>query len=343
MESPCPFEPRKSQLSSVRTAGKASEEKGTRATGTDEVTTVAKMDETTVGTEMTEVATDAPTAAKAAETIEAPEMEVKTSEPTTIGPVQNATTPTLPAARSATDAKSPDPVVAASATTVAVIDTSTTAKADGITVDSETTVAEITVDSETTVAVIDTSTTGKAAGITVDSETTVGVETRADHSGTPSTITIGPVRNVTTPTSRSETSATDARHLDQVAAVAVVNEAEAALPMVANATTGVKVAGTETIVVTEVETDAHLTADSATKGAEASGTVGDETVAAADKVAGKAAVTTAHVVEVALNVVGPLMEAFEEPKASAPAMPITVHLKISERPVHLNEKKTEWT
>ena len=274
------------------------------------MTTVAKMDETTVGTEMTEVATDAPTAAKAAETIEAPEMEVKTSEPTTIGPVQNATTPTLPAARSATDAKSPDPVVAASATTVAVIDTSTTAKADGI---------------------------------TVDSETTVGVETRADPSGTPSTITIGPVRNVTTPTSRSETSATDARHLDQVAAVAVVNEAEAALPMVANATTGVKVAGTETIVVTEVETDAHLTADSATKGAEASGTVGDETVAAADKVAGKAAVTTAHVVEVALNVVGPLMEAFEEPKASAPAMPITVHLKISERPVHLNEKKTEWT
>ena len=296
------------------------------------MTTVAKMDETTVGTEMTEVATDAPTTAKAAETTEAPEMEVKTSEPTTIGPVQNATTPTLPAARSATDAKSPDPVVAASATTVAVIDTSTTAKADGITVDSETTVVEITVDSETTVV-----------EITVDSETTVGVETRADPSGTPSTITIGPVRNVTTPTSRSETSATDARHLDQVAAVAVVNEAEAALPMVANATTGVKVAGTETIVVTEVETDAHLTADSATKGAEASGTVGDETVAAADKVAGKAAVTTAHVVEVALNVVDPLMEAFEEPKASAPAMPITVHLKISERPVHLNEKKTEWT
>jgi len=318
------------------------------------VTTVAKMDETTVGTEMTEVATDAPTAAKAAETIEAPEMEVKTSEPTTIGPVQNATTPTLPAARSATDAKSPDPVVAASATTVAVIDTSTTAKADGITVDSETTVAEITVDSETTVAeiTVDSETTvveitvdseTTVVEITVDSETTVGVETRADPSGTPSTITIGPVRNVTTPTSRSETSATDARHLDQVAAVAVVNEAEAALPMVANATTGVKVAGTETIVVTEVETDAHLTADSATKGAEASGTVGDETVAAADKVAGKAAVTTAHVVEVALNVVDPLMEAFEEPKASAPAMPITVHLKISERPVHLNEKKTEWT
>ena len=282
------------------------------------MTTVAKVDETTVGTEMTEVATDAPTTAKAAETIEAPEMEVKTSEPTTIGPVQNATTPTLPAARSVTDAKNPDPVVAASVTTEAVIDTSTTGKVDGI---------------------------------TVGSEMTVGVETMADPSGTPSTIMIGLVHNVTIPTSRSETRVTDARHLDQVAAVAVVNEAEAALPMVANATTGVKVVGTDahptadsaTIVGTEVGTDAHLTADNATKGAEASGTVDDETVAAADKVAGKAAVTTAHVVEVALNVVDPLMEAFEEPKASAPAMPITVHLKISERPVHLNEKKTEWT
>lgn len=122
------------------------------------------------------------------------------------------------------------------------------------------------------------------------------------------------------------------------------NEAEAAPPMADNATTGVKVAaGTGTIVVTVVETDGHRTADSAVEGAEASGTVGDETAATVDKVAHKAAVATAHVVNAAPNAVAHLMVTSEEPKASVPAMHTTVHLEISERPVHLNEKKTERT
>lgn len=168
----------------------------------------------------------------------------------------------------------------------------------------------------------------------------MAAEIKADPNETPSTTTIGPVHSVTTPISHSETPATDARHLDQVAAV---NGEEVAPPMEVNATTGVKVAGTGTIGVTEVATDVHRTADNVAEGTEVSGTVDDETAATVDKVARKAAVAAAHVVNVAHNAVAPLMEASEEPKASVPAMHTTVHLKISERLVHLNEKKTEWT
>lgn len=172
----------------------------------------------------------------------------------------------------------------------------------------------------------------------------MAAEIKADPNETPSTTTIGPVHNATIPISHSETPATDARHLDQVAAVAAVNGAEAAPPMAVNATTGVKVAaGTGTIVVTVVATDGHRTADSVAEGAEASGTVGDETAATVDKVAHKAAVATAHVVNAAPNAVAHLMVTSEEPKASVPAMHTTVHLEISERHVHLNEKKTERT
>lgn len=100
---------------------------------------------------------------------------------------------------------------------------------------------------------------------------------------------------------------------DRVAAVAVGNEVEAALPTAANATTGGKVVGTETIVVTE------------------------------DKVALRAAEAMARGEDEVHNAVAPPMEASEGPKASAPAMPITVHHVISERLVPLNGRKTERT
>ena len=109
-----------------------------------------------------------------------------------------------------------------------------------------------------------------------------------------------------------------------------------------SATTGVKAEDTETIVATAVATDARPT-DSEAEETEASETAADETVATADKVASRVAVTMGPVEDVLLNVVDPLTATSEEPKASAPATPTTAHLKISERPVRLNEKKTERT
>ena len=104
---------------------------------------------------------------------------------------------------------------------------------------------------------------------------------------------------------------------DRVAAVAVGNEVEAALPTAANATTGGKLVGTETIVVAEAATE--------------------------DKVALRAAEAMARGEDEVHNAVAPPMEASEGPKASAPAMPITVHHVISERLVPLNGRKTERT
>ena len=83
--------------------------------------TTDKVDGTTVDTETTVAATDASTIGKAAgttvdsgTTVEATDASTtgkvaETSEHTTIGPAQSATIPTLPAARSATGVKSPDP------------------------------------------------------------------------------------------------------------------------------------------------------------------------------------------------------------------------------------------
>lgn len=271
-----------------------------------DATMTARVDATIAGTETIEAENDATTTIKAAEA----------SQPTTIGPARNATIPTLPAARSATAAKSPDPAVAASATTVV----------DGTTEDSETIVVEI-----------DASMIGREV------VTTEAVETTADPSEARSTTTTGPARSVTTPTSRSETPATGAKPPGQVAAVAVVNEVEVALPTAANATTGVKVAGTETIVVTEAETDAPPTAANAAEETEGSEMADVETVETVGKVAPRAAEAMARAEGGAHNAVAPPMEASEGPKASAPAMPITAHHAISDHLVPLNERKTERT
>ena len=269
-------------------------------------------------TETTEVETDASTTDKAA----------GASQPTTIGPARNATIPTLPAARSATAAKSPDLAVAASAATVV----------DGTTGDSETIVVDETIaDSETTVVETDASMIGREV------VTTEAVETTADPSEARSTTTTGLARSVTTPTSRSETSATGAKPPDRVAAVAVGNEVEAALPTAANATTGGKVVGTETIVVTEAATDAPPTAANVTVVTEGSEMADDETVVTEDKDARRAVEAMARAEGGAHNAAAPPMEAFEGPKASAPAMPITAHHAISDHLVPLNERKTERT
>ena len=289
----CPFEPRKSPLNSDKIDVKAD-------------ATTGRVDATIAGTETTEVATDASTTDKAA----------GASQPTTIGPVQNATIPTLHAVLSAIAAKSPDPAVAANAATV---------------VDGK------TADSETTAVVTDASTTAEADVTTeADAITTDPSEAR-------STTTTGPVRNVTTPTSRSETSATGAKPPGLVAAVAVVIEVEGVLPTAVNATTGVKVAGTETIVATEAVTDALPTAANAAEETEGSEMADAETAVTEDKAAPKVAEAMVHGEDEVHNAVAPPMEASEGPKASAPAMPITVHHVISERLVPLNGRKTERT
>ena len=118
----------------------------------------------------------------------------------------------------------------------------------------------------------------------------------------------------------------------------VVSEVEGALPTAANATTGAKVAGTETNAVIEAATGAPPTAANA-----AEETEGSETVVTEDKVALRAAEAMAHAEGGALNDVAPPMGISEGPKASAPAMPITVHHVISERLVPLNGRKTERT
>ena len=173
--------------------------------------------------------------------------------------------------------------------------------------------------------------------------TTEAVEITADPSEARSTTTTGLARSVTTPTSRSETSATGAKPPDRVAAVAVGNEVEAALPTAANATTGGKVVGTETIVVTEAATDAPPTVANAAEETEGSEMGGGETAVTEDKVALRAAEAMARGEDEVHNAVAPPMEASEGPKASAPAMPITVHHVISERLVPLNGRKTERT
>ena len=269
-------------------------------------------------TETTEVETDATTTVKAA----------GARQPTTIGPARNATIPTSPAARSVTAAKSPGLAVAASAATVV----------DGTTGDSETTVVAVTIaDSETTVVEIDASMIGREV------VTTEAVVTTADPSEARSTTTTGPARSVTTPTSRSETPATGAKPPDRVAPVAVGIEVEAALLTAANATTDVKVAGTETIVVTEAETDALPTAANAAEETEGSEMADVETVETVGKVAPRAAEAMARAEGGAHNAEAPQMEASEGPKASAPATPITAHHAISEHLVPLNERKTERT
>ena len=173
--------------------------------------------------------------------------------------------------------------------------------------------------------------------------TTEAVGTTADPSEARSTTTTGPARSVTTPTSRSETPATGAKPPGQVAAVAVVNEVEVALPTAANATTGVKVAGTETIVVTEAETDAPPTVANAAEETEGSEMADVETVETVGKVAPRAAEAMARAEGGAHNAAAPPMEASEGPKASAPATPITAHRAISDHLVPLNERKTERT
>lgn len=289
-----------------------------------DASTIARADVTIAVTETTEAETDASTTAtKAAEL----------SQPTTIGLVRNATIPTLPAARSATAAKSPDLAVAASAATVV----------DGTTGDSETIVVDETIaDSETTVVETDASMIGREV------VTTGAVETTAGPSEATSTTTTGLARSVTTPTSRSETSATGAKPPDLEAAVAAVNEVEVALPTAVNATTDVRVAGTETIVVIEAATDAPPTAASAaeeTEGSEmADAEMADaETAVTEDKVALRAAEAMDRAEDEVHNAVAPPMEASEGPKASVPAMPITVHHVISEHLVPLNGRKTERT
>ena len=200
--------------------------------------------------------------------------------------------------------------------------------------------AETTGDSETTVVETDASTTAKADA------TTGAVETTADPSEVPSTTTIGPARSVTTPTSHSETPATVARPPGQVAAVAAVaaaNEVEDALPTAVNATTDVKVVGTETIVVTEAATGAPPTAANVTVETEGSEMVVDETVLTEDKDARRAVEAMVHAEGEAHNAVAPPMGASEEPKASALATPTTAHHVISEPLVPLNVRKTERT
>lgn len=123
----------------------------------------------------------------------------------------------------------------------------------------------------------------------------------------------------------------------------VVSEVEGALPTAANATTGAKVAGTETNAVIEAATGAPPTAANAAEETEGSETVAVETVVTVVKAAHRAAEAMARGEDEVHNAVAPPMEASEGPKASAPAMPITVHHVISERLVPLNGRKTERT
>ena len=141
-----------------------------------------------------------------------------------------------------------------------------------------------------------------------------------------------------------------------MAAVAAANEVEVALPTAVNATIDVRVAGRETIVVTEAATDAPPTAANATVETvgsemavdetvvtEGSEMADDKTVVTEDKDARRAVEAMVHAEGEAHNAVAPPMGASEEPKASALAMPTTAHHVISEPLVPLNVRKTERT
>ena len=145
---------------------------------------------------------------------------------TTIGPVLNATIPTLHAAPCATDVKHHGQ------TTVVVLVT-TGVKTAGLTVvmrDDGTTGRTTEEALGTTVAMMGVGTTGRtteeALGTTVARtvDLTDGTTDGATDGKTegPSTATIGPVRNATTPISHSVKLATVAKHLVPVVAVVVV-------------------------------------------------------------------------------------------------------------------------
>ncbi len=128
----------------------------------------------------------------------------------TTGRARSARTPISLSETSATGAKHHD--------RVAVVDDGTTEEDETTTEDSETTEAEdgTTEDSETTEA--DDGTTVKDGTTTEDSET---IGTAGANNAVRTTTTTGHAPSARTPISPSERSATDAKHRDRVAAVAV--------------------------------------------------------------------------------------------------------------------------
>ena len=167
---------------------------------TTEATETTEVDETTTGaTETTEA--DGTTTG-ATETTEADGTTTGGTSARTIGPAPNVRTPILPSGTPAIAVKRLVRAAVAAANAAAGTPTvaiKTTEVDETTTEDSETTEADETTteDSETT---------------EVDETTTEGVET---VSGEPLPTTIGPVPNATIQTSRSETSATDVKNLDQ--------------------------------------------------------------------------------------------------------------------------------
>ena len=154
---------------------------------TTEATETTEADETTTGaTETTEVGG---TTTGATETTEADGTTTGGTSARTIGPAPNVRTPILP---------SGTPAIAVKRLVRAAV-AAASAAAGTPTVAIKTTEVDVTTteDSETT---------------EVDVTTTEGVET---VSGEPLPTTIGPVPNATIQTSRSETSVTDVKNLDQ--------------------------------------------------------------------------------------------------------------------------------
>ena len=200
-------------------------------TGTDKAGEVETTDEATEEALETTVAQTVDlTDAHRSKTARAETMDTST----TIGPVLNATIPTLHAAPCATDVKHHGQ------TTVVVLVT-TGVKTAGLTVvmrDDGTTGRTTEEVLGTTVAMMGVGTTGRtteeALGTTVartvdlTDGTTDGTTDGATDGKTegPSTATIGPVRNATTPISHSVKLATVAKHLVPVVAVVVAATGE---------------------------------------------------------------------------------------------------------------------
>ena len=211
------------------TTGETTDVKVGTTTGVKEGTGTDKAGEVETTAEATEEALET-TVAQTVDLTDAHRSKTARAETmdtsTTIGPVLNATIPTLHAAPCATDVKHHGQ------TTVVVLVT-TGVKTAGLTVvmrDDGTTGRTTEEALGTTVAMMGVGTTGRtteeALGTTVARtvDLTDGTTDGATDGKTegPSTATIGPVRNATTPISHSVKLATVAKHLVPVVAVVVV-------------------------------------------------------------------------------------------------------------------------
>jgi hypothetical protein len=194
------------------TTTEATETTEVDATTTEDSETT-EVDETTTGaTETTEA--DGTTTG-ATETTEADGTTTGGTSARTIGPAPNVRTPILPSGTPAIAVKRLVRAAVAAASAAAGTPTvaiKTTEVDETTTEDSETTEADETTTEDSETTEVDVTTTEDSETTEVDVTTTEGVET---VSGEPLPTTIGLVPNATIQTSRSETSATDVKNLDQ--------------------------------------------------------------------------------------------------------------------------------